>query len=110
MKVYIAEPYSSDPVRGVRNAISAADYVMSQGDCPYIPHPTMFWDLVHAHPYEEWLEYDMEWLRVCDELIRLPGASDGAAAEEAEARRLGIKVWKGLAEYINDRKSEHRDS
>ena len=105
MKIYIAGPYSSDPVRGTRNAISAGNTVRNYGDTPYIPHLTMFWDLMFPRGYQDWLDYDMEWLRTCDALIRLPGASDGAAAEEAVARSMGMKVWQGLEDYINDRKS-----
>ena len=103
MKVYIAGPYSSDPVRGTRAAVWAGETVLHYGDAPYIPHLTMFWDLMFPHPYLAWIELDMEWLRVCEGLIRLPGPSDGADAEEAEARRLGLQVWQGVAAYVNSK-------
>ncbi len=99
MKVYIAGPYSSNPVQGTRDAIWAAHYVMGAGDVPFVPHLTMFWDFLKPQPYEAWLAYDMEWLRVCDALIRLPGASKGADGEEAEALKLGLKIFHGLPEY-----------
>lgn len=110
MKIYIAGPYSSDPVAGTRNAISAGDTVLNCGDTPYIPHLTMFWHLMFPHPHNDWLGYDMEWLRVCDALIRLPGASDGAAEEEAAARARGMRVYQGLEKYTDDRQRKHRDT
>ena len=112
MKVYIAGPYSSDPVQGTRDAITAGNNVLLSGDTPFIPHLTMFWDLLRPQPYETWLAYDMEWLRCCDALIRLAGESSGADLEEAEALKLGLRIFHGMGDYwemkdmeeINERK------
>ena len=100
MRVYIAGPYSLDPVGGTRRGIEAGNLVREFGHFPFIPHLTMFWDLLYPRPYEDWLAYDVEWLRQCDALIRLPGPSDGAGAEVAEAHRLGIPVYHGVTEFI----------
>lgn len=94
MKIYIAGPYSKgDVARNVRLAISEADYVARLGHVPFIPHLTHFWHFLFPHEYEFWLEQDIEWLRVCDALLRLDGESPGADKEVAEAKRLGLEIY-----------------
>lgn len=100
MRVYIAGPYSSNPTEGARNAIRAGNLIREFGHFPFIPHLTMFWDLLYPRDYEDWLEYDLEWLRQCDAMIRLPGASKGADAEALEAFVLRIPLYWSVTEFI----------
>lgn len=94
MRVYVAGPYSKgDQVLNVRAAIEAADRLAAAGHSPYVPHLTMLWHLVSPRPYSWWLALDLEWLAVCDAVVRLPGDSAGADGETAEADRLGIPVF-----------------
>jgi hypothetical protein len=79
--IYIAGPYSSDPVHGTRAAILAADAVWDAGGCPLVPHLSLLADIVSPRPYEEWLQRDLGLLAVCEAVIRLPGESAGADAE-----------------------------
>lgn len=95
--VYIAGPYSSGPVQGVRNAILAGEMVYAAGAIPIVPHDNLLWDLVSPHPAEFYYAYDLKLLARCDALLRLPGESVGADAEVAEAGRLGLPVY--LADY-----------
>lgn len=92
MKVYVAGPYSSNPVRGLQAAIDAADQVVARGHCPFIPHVSLVWDLVSPRPYEFWLAYDLVWLASCDVVLRLPGDSMGADGEVKAAEFAGIPV------------------
>ena len=93
MKVYIAGPYTKgDVVLNVRWAILIADQVLERGHVPYVPHLTHFWHLLVPHTWETWLALDLEWLRDCDVVLRLPGESVGADLEVAEALKLGIRV------------------
>ncbi len=97
MKIYIAGPYSKgDIIANVQIAIHEGDYVSNLGHVPYIPHLTAFWHLVRQHEYQFWLDYDMEWLRVCDALLRLPGESSGADKEVIEAQRLGLIIYHSI--------------
>ena len=96
MKVYIAGPYSSDHAAGVRNAIHAGDMVRDMGHTPFIPHLTHFWDLLYPREYQDWMDYDREWLEECDVLIRLEGESPGASEEVTWAFRHKIPVVWGL--------------
>ena len=94
MRVYIAGPYTNtDPVVNTRRAISAGEAVRGRGHTPFIPHLTLFWHLVYEHEAQFWYDYDLEWLAVCNALIRLPGDSLGADKEVDRAKELGIPVY-----------------
>ena len=101
MKVYIAGPYTKgDTAINVREAILAGDQIYSMGFIPFIPHLTHFWHIVCPRPYEQWLKLDIEWLLVCDAVLRLPGDSSGADAEVLLATNSGIPVYFGMEEFI----------
>lgn len=90
--VYIAGPYTNpDPVENIHRAIKIADGLL---DCctPLIPHLTGTWHMVSPKPYDEWLALDLEYMARCDIVYRYEGASSGADAEVAEARKQGIPV------------------
>jgi hypothetical protein len=100
-KVYIAGPYTQgDVAQNVRTAIRAGDAIAEAGGTPFIPHLSHFWHLVCPHEYEFWIAQDMEWLRSCDALVRLPGPSAGADAESKEAKRLGMPVFGSVAACV----------
>ena len=103
VKVYVAGPYSEgDTVLNIRAAIAAANELLGLGYTPFVPHLSGFWHLVFPHPYEAWLQLDLEWLAVCDAVLCLPGRSSGADNEVARARRLGIPVFSTVLE-LNER-------
>ena len=93
MYVYVAGPYTNpDPVLNTRVAINVADELTKLGHTPYVPHLTLFWHFLDPHPIFFWYSYDLEWLKKCDVLLRLPGESKGADKEEEFARAKGIRV------------------
>lgn len=95
----MAGPYSApDVMVNIRGALDAAEQVVDLGHVPYIPHLTGFWHLIHPRPYEWWLAFDIQWLLVCDVLLRLPGESGGADREVDVARANGIPVVYALAD------------
>lgn len=106
-KVYVAGPYTHGDVAGnVRAAIRAGNEIAKGGGAPYVPHLSHFWHLMCGHEWEFWMEQDLCWLRCCDALFRLPGASQGADVEEAEAARLGLPVFHVMGQcllWIGDR-------
>lgn len=100
-RVYIAGPYTKGDVAvNVRNAILAASDLADRGFAPYVPHLTHFWHIVSPRPYEEWLRLDLEFLPICDAVLRLPGKSSGADAEVDEALRLSIPVYNSISALI----------
>lgn len=92
MYVYLAGPYTSDPEANTRYTIALANRVLELGYTPFVPHLTHFWHLQTPKSYEEWMDYDDEWLQLCDVLLRLPGASAGADVEKKRAEEMGIPV------------------
>ena len=98
--VYLAGPYShDDPVANTHRTIQVADELAAGGRCiPYVPHLTLAWHLVSPKPYGFWIDYDLQVLRRCDAVLRLPGISAGADGEVAEAGRLGMLVAYGIDE------------
>ena len=93
IKVYIAAPYTNgDTVQNVRTAIDFAESLANCGLIPFVPHLTHFWHFVHPHDIEFWYAYDIEWLKACDLLVRLPGESSGADEEVRIAETMGIPV------------------
>ena len=98
-KIYIASPYSSgDAVLNVRESLRVADILVSIGANPFAPLLSHFWHFYSPKDYETWLRLDLDWVQSCDALLRLPGESEGADREVAEARRLGIPVFSRLDE------------
>ena len=98
-RVYIAGPLSSSGgyVENVRAAVLAAEAVIQAGGMPHVPHLCALWQFISPHSeYGYWLPMDLEWLRLCHAVLRLPGASHGADAEVAEAQRVGLPVFHDM--------------
>lgn len=92
--IYVAGPYSQgDPVLNTRKAIEAGERLIALGFVPFIPHVTLLWHLVSPHDIDFWYNYDNEWIKKCDALLRLPGDSKGADAEVNLAFALGLHVY-----------------
>lgn len=109
IRVYIAGPYSSNPTQNTKKALLAAENLIAEFDhkvAPYVPHLTMLWDLVFPRPYNFWLEYDLEWLRVCNLLLRLPGASEGSDSEVKFAKRQGIPTFLTFSDVRDNIKEQ----
>ena len=98
--IYIAGPYTKGDVAvNVRTAIIAADQLVAKGYIPYIPHLTHFWHLISPHDYKFWIAMDLEWLRKCDAVLRLPGDSDGADYEVLIAQDDGMPIFYSIEEF-----------
>ena len=104
LKVYIASPYwHEDPAIRQRNVARQMETASACIDCGYAP----FWPL-HSHYLNEryhrdeaqWLALSCEWVKVCDVMLRLPGASRGADIESALAITLNIPIFENLTEII----------
>ena len=104
IKVFVCGPYTlGDVAMNVRAAIEAADRLALMGFVPFIPHLAHFWHLVSPYSYTFWMDWDKEFLIICDALLRIPGESGGAEKEIEVAKSLGIPVFydiKYLQEYF----------
>ena len=98
MRIYVAAPYSQgDTMLNVRAAIEAAEALMAKGHTPFVPHLSALWQLVAPHSNDFWYRYGMEWLEVCNAVLRLPGPSVGADFEVRVAEAQGKPVYYSLA-------------
>ena len=103
VKVYIAGPYTQgDQMRNITRAIEAGQELLDSGYVPFVPHLYGFWHLLYPNSYDTWLELDLEWLKACKALIRLPGASSGADSEVQAAKDWGIPVYYSVQEFLAD--------
>lgn len=99
MKVYIAGPISvGDTALNIRRALEAAERVRELGHYPFVPHLFHFWHFAFPHPHDWWMQMDLEWLLICDAVLRLPGKSPGADREVKMAGHNGIRVFCSLEE------------
>jgi Domain of unknown function (DUF4406) len=100
-RVYIAGPYTKgDLAVNVRKAYEAANRLADLGFAPFVPHATHFWHMLFPRPYEFWLELDSEFLPLCEAVLRLPGASNGADGEVKQAKELGIPVCEDITVLV----------
>jgi len=100
-RVYVAGPMSAgDKAFNIRNAMKTAAELMEAGYAVYLPHLSHFMQMSFPQPYERWLAMDLEWLKVCDAFIRLPGVSRGADKEEVWAKGLGLPVYRSVADLL----------
>ena len=94
IKIFISGPYSlGDIAVNVKKAMDISNELMNHGFAPYCPHLTHYLHINNPQPYEKWLELDLEYLKVCDGLLRLPGKSSGADNEVEFARKYKIPVF-----------------
>jgi len=97
VRIYIASPYTlGDPVLNVRKSLATADALLRMGHTPFVPLLSHFWHFYSPKPYSAWLEMDLEWVTVCDALLRLPGESAGADREVEQAAACGLPVYYAL--------------
>lgn len=91
--VYVAGPYTKpDPCITTHDAIETANSIVDV--CvPLIPHLSHFWHTMTPQPYEFWTDLDFVYLSRCDAMLRIPGDSLGADAEEVAAHEWGIPVF-----------------
>jgi hypothetical protein len=100
-KVYIASPYSlGDVAINVRKSIDAFNELLELGFIPFAPLLTHFIHIIYPKDYDKWLAYDLEWLKSCDALLRLPGESKGADIETLFAKANNILVFYSIKDLI----------
>ena len=108
-RIYVAGPYSDETRQGrYRNTVKAMNVglaLMDMGHYPFIPHLTHFLDehatLEYAEvDYEEWIDYDEEWLRQCD-WFYIIGPSPGVNQELEIARELDMEVFETIGQVPN---------
>lgn len=109
MRVYIASPYTlGDVAVNVKRQIDMANQLMNRGFAPFWPLHSHFQHLVCPRPYEDWIKVDLEWVLVCDAVLRLTGESKGADGEVKYANDHGIPVFTSVSELERYRAEEFK--
>jgi hypothetical protein len=102
LKVYIASPYTNGSAAdNVRRQLDAQKVLMDKGFVAFPPLITHFADIHHPRSEHEWFEWELEWLKTCDFLVRLrPTDGDGVEVpskgsdiEEKTARENNMPVY-----------------
>jgi hypothetical protein len=99
--VYIASPYTiGDKKKNVIRSIRAAEGLVSAGFIPFVPLLSHYWDDLHPHNYEFWLDMSVSHMKRQDAVLRLAGESRGADREEEVARGMGIPVYYNISDLV----------
>lgn len=99
-KVYIAGPLtSSGEVKdNIIGACKAFVELAEMGLVPFVPH--LSWYITQnvdiGWRHADWIVYCLDWVAVCDAVLRLPGESKGADVEVSMARKWGIEVFHSI--------------
>ncbi len=109
IKVYIASPYTNGDVGlNVNRQINCANTLIGLGYAPYVPLLSHYLNMKMLQPYNKWLELDLEWLELCDCLLRLYGHSKGADLEVVEMHKKNKPVFYNLNELNKYYKEKER--
>ena len=97
IKIYLASPYTiGDIAVNVKLQIDTVDTLITMGFAPFAPLYSHFQHMAHPRDYHDWIKLDLEWVSVCDCILRLGGESSGADGEVAYAKKLGIPVFYSI--------------
>lgn len=102
-KIFISGPYTKGDVAvNVANHMRAFNTLLLHGYAPFNPLLFHFQHMVHPRLYDTWLSLDIEYLRICDAVLVLPGESKGSEIEIAEAKRCLIPVYYSLTKLMQN--------
>jgi hypothetical protein len=97
--IYVAGPLTTgDIATNIKKAIDVADKLAKLGHHPFLPHVTFFWQMVHPHDYEFWMQQDFGWLEKCQALFRIKGPSHGSDREVERAKSLNMQIFYDIGE------------
>jgi len=103
VKVYIASPYTlGDVAVNVKMQLDKVNELMDLGYAPFAPLYSHFQHMAHPRPYEDWIKIDLEWVRVCDCVLRIGGESKGADGEVDLAINLGKPIYYNVDDLLKD--------
>lgn len=113
MRVYIASPYTAPTLEerqaNVDRVMDTAIALILMGHRPYVPHLSHYLHeralsqgIVISHA--EWLEQDLDWLKLCHVMLKL-GDSPGVKIEEEYAKENAIPVFTSIGDLTITRQT-----
>ena len=111
IKVFVASPYTKgDTAVNVKAQIDAGNELIKLGFAPFLPLLSHFQHMIHPQDYDTWCKLDIEWLKQCDCLFRLPGESAGADNEVEVMENVLFKpVFYNTTDLINHYMEKYED-
>ena len=102
IKVYIASPYTNgNKIKNVERQFDVSEELMNRGYAPFVPLLYHFQHVYKERNEEDWIDLVLEYLGVCDLVIRIVPIidgeeliSNGANIEERVAGLCNIPVLK----------------
>lgn len=92
--IYVSGPISIGVMtHNARNAVDVSETILLAGGHPIVPHLSMFWDFAYPKSWKDWIDYDLETIKRCDAIYRIPGESRGSDLETNFAIGIGIPVF-----------------
>lgn len=116
--IYVASPYTKgDPCINTHFQIKIFNQLLDDNlVVPVIPLTSHFLHTVHPRPYKDWIQYDLDILRVMDGCLRLTSEhkemnyevseSSGADGEVEHCKKLGKPVFYSIEELYKWCKNE----
>lgn len=102
-KIFISGPYTKGGVlNNVHNHMRAFNTLLLHGYAPFNPLLFHFQNMVYPRDYDTWIALDIEYLKICDAMLVLPGESAGSEIEIAEAEKAGIPVYYSFKELLQN--------
>ena len=100
IRVYVAGAYSKgDPCINTKKAIDMADELLKQGFIPFIPHLCHFWHTMSPKKYDDWIQYDLQWLKVCDAMLVI-SESKGVNIEKKYCIKHSIPIFYNIGDML----------
>jgi hypothetical protein len=102
--VYVASPYTKPEGKQLENTLNSFKVFNDLVKLDFIPFAPLTSHFIHeCYPqdYKFWIDYDLEWLKYCDFLLRFPGESIGADNEVLFAEKNGIPVFYNIDDLVN---------
>jgi hypothetical protein len=108
-RVYLSAPYSADTpeerLANTRRAMALGFRLIQMGFSPYVPHLSHYVDEMakaegETITYQEWLDYDCEWLLACDAILAPLARSPGVEHECRVASLNGIPEFDSIESLV----------
>lgn len=99
--VYILGPHvEGDPFISLRMAVQNAEVLRNAGYTPHVPQLHMLWHMVSPREQDDFISINMDFLKMCGAVVKIPGVVNSDSPEEQLANELGIPVYESVFDYI----------